>query len=142
MTFSVNSPVFCPFNQCSGNGYCTFRNERDMCICNEGYMLEDCSANTSKKCQVCLLIIYQADLPKLPSVFSSLKKKYKGDELFNDSTVAVVRLSINQTEFEWMLEPKNLYNDVYVEAQMWFNNQVFNEYLPSVGVHIHGSRTR
>ncbi len=111
-----------------------------MCICNEGYMLEDCSANTSKKCQVYLLIIYQANLPELPSVFSSCKK-HKGDKLFNDSTVAAVRLSINQTEFEWMLEPKNLYNDVYVEAKLWFNNQVYNEYLPSVGVHVKGSYT-
>ncbi len=162
---SLFALVSCP-NPCSSHGYCASLHGRETCICDDGFALDDCSAeigtnegkeylqfvslrvwprSNSQAHKLMILFSFHnnttGELPELPSVYS-YGKKHKKDKLFNDSTVAVVRISMSDSEFQWLLNPNNLYSEKYIKADMWFNNQRHAEHVSEVGIRVKGSKTR
>jgi len=105
------------------------------CICPADYAMQDCSANITKPLPT---------LPQLiPSTQYSSEDKYGEDHpIFNTSTIAQIRITINTTNLQWLLNPQNRFEKIYQNATFWFYNGIDDQTFSSVGIRVKGSGSR
>jgi len=128
--------VSCP-NSCFSHGTCvTSQSSIDYCECDQHHTGEDCSIKT-------------INLPVLPygELFNDREyyanDKYKDDHpVFNLSVIANIRLTLKESDLNYLLYPPNAFNQTYVPASFEFNNGVISQQYDIVGLKLKGRHTR
>lgn len=67
----------------------------------------------------------------------------EGDPIFREGEVAVIRITMSESDKAFMLDEQNIWSDVYLSAQFRFTNSQIDETLPlSVGIRLRGNTSR
>jgi hypothetical protein len=120
----------CPYNNCSNNGRCV----NDRCICNNGFTGFDCSSR----------IIPSLTNP-LPfgQLFTNERYYYEdsfrdSNPIFNLSLFNRIELELNQTEYNNMLLPKNIFYNTFIYGNMTFQNENILRTLKNIKFRVKG----
>jgi hypothetical protein len=125
------------FNTCNNNGE-ILKNEDFFfyCKCNEGYTGIDCSSETIEITNTPWGNVFDT---KVYTKYDTYKDLHP---IFNISVLATIRVEMTEEEYNYLLEPKNLYNESYVNAKIHFDNGNIKETFDEVGIKIKGATSR
>lgn len=108
----------------------------DYCVCETGWTGTDCSSE--------IVISNNTPWGTLfdDAVYSS--EDIYGDDhpIWNISTLATVRIELDNDDYIDLLQPWNLYNETYASATMHFDNGVVRETIFDVGFRVKGMTSR
>lgn len=108
----------------------------DYCVCDVGWTGTDCSSK--------MVIANNTPWGTLfDGIIYSSADTYGDDHpIWNVSTLATVRVELDNDDYINLLQPWNLYNETYAAATMHFDNGVTRETINNVGFRIKGMTSR
>lgn len=128
------SMVVCPDNACGGIGECMAVNGTDYCSCP--------SSHSGAACEIENITPPAVTETVASTQYSSWDDYGDNHPLFNVSTVAQIRLSINPVLLESLLDPLNKNSDTYYPADFWFYNSNVQHFISKIGIRIKGNISR
>jgi hypothetical protein len=125
------SSIDCP-NTCSGHGTCKKQSSSkgdDYCICNNGYTGYDCSVHIPQT----FITTPYGSLPF--GEYASSTPYFQGEDdgdtnpIFNSSVLATIKITVDEDDLDYLLNPQNRRTVDYVDAKMFFDNGVVSTYM-------------
>lgn len=121
-------------NVCSYRGDMVTINGMEACQCSYGSGLSDCSASVGPLPPV---------LQTVPSTQYTSEDDYGNDHpIFNETTIATIRLTMDEAELAFMQDPLNSDTRTYLPASFWFYNGVVSQVYDKIGFRIKGGASR
>mmetsp|Transcript_7027 Transcript_7027/g.29856 ORF Transcript_7027/g.29856 Transcript_7027/m.29856 type:complete len:617 (+) Transcript_7027:25-1875(+) len=128
------SQVVCPEFDCRSRGVCQAGNSTAYCECEAGFAGTDCNIAS---------VTVPPVTETVPSTQYSSWDDYGNDHpLFNVSTVATVKLTMSESDLQWLLDPTNKYSKEYMPADFWIYNGNVQHSIPNIGVRTKGGFSR
>ena len=119
---------------CLGNGKCGSVEDSDVCQCKTGWTGDDCSVP---------LVPITPVKSTIPSTqYSSWDNYGNNHPIFNESTIATIHLTIDDSDLLFLLNPDNKQSDTYVKSGFLFYNQIISQQWDDLGVRLHGGLSR
>lgn len=109
-----------------------------LCTCDAGWVGPYCETPRAS----------YLSTPAFPSQFPNEAPYQPHDEyhdqhpVFNVTTVATIRLTVSDWEYEYMVSPSNIRNASKVSAHMVFDNGVISKTFSSIGLSLKGASSR
>ncbi len=104
----------------------------EYCQCDDGWTGIDCSSPIFRGKSLPWGNVFDGD-------YYTSEDKYGDDHpVWNISTLATIRLEMNESDYVNLLQPWNLYNQTYAKVNVYFDNGYTHETILDAGIHIKG----